>query len=385
MLSAAQVALFGALSAHFVTAFSPVFSSPRQCEMLRITWTESVDLPVVDMPLTEVFMSLIPFDNDPSRIAPEPYSLSVPSGGHEIAALPFPAGTQFFASAHILGPAGFERRTVSKVFTVEHSDNSHCLPAKAVNMDGRAKAKSFGKRQISVVGTGLVDSTPAPANAIASPSSAPPAINVIGVTVTPADGSSLPPSSTTSSSAPSASSSDGAVPPIRVIGTSEHPATGLPVPGNVAPAPSASGSSPPVGPETSSSGSSDGAYSPDVTYINTSPVYATETSTSCTETPTEVPEISMVTEWATVTVTMNADHNMASEGPCDESVEHQTMHDTMMPPDTITMPSLPTATQSAADTAVVSYTAFNDMVNAANSMFKAWNPYKPAYTPSTGN
>jgi len=386
MLSAAQVALFGALSAHFVTAFSPVFSSPRQCEMLRITWTESVDLPVVDMPLTEVFMSLIPLDNDPSRIAPEPYSLSVPSGGHEIAALPFPAGTQFFASAHILGSAGFERRTVSKVFTVEHSDNSHCLPAKAVNMGGRAKAKSFGKRQISVVGTGLVDSTgvPAPANAIASPSSAPPAINVIGVTVTPADGSSLPPSPTTSSSAPSASSSDGAVPPIRVIGTSEHPATGLPVPGNVAPAPSASGSSP----EASSSGSSDGAYSPNATYIDTSSAYATETSTSCTETPTEMPDISMVTEWATVTVTMNADHNMASEEPCNESMdssEYQTMHETIMPPDTITMTSLPTATQSAADTAVVSYTAFNDMVNAANSMFKAWNPYKPAYTPSTGN
>jgi hypothetical protein len=271
MLSAAQVALFGALSAHFVTAFSPVFSSPRQCEMLRITWSESVDLPVVDMPLTEVFMSLIPLDNDPSRIAPEPYSLSVPSGGHEIAALPFPAGTQFFASAHILGSAGFERRTVSKVFTVEHSDNSHCLPAKAVNMDGRAKAKSFGKRQISVLGTGLVDSTgvSAPANAIASLSSVTPAINVIGVTAVPADGSSLPPAPTTSSSAPTTSSSDDAVPPIRVIGTSEHAATGLPVPGNVAPAPSASGSYPPAGQEASSPGPSDGAYSPNATYTDT--------------------------------------------------------------------------------------------------------------------
>jgi hypothetical protein len=356
--------------------------------MLRITWSESVDLPVVDMPLTEVFMSLIPLDNDPSRIAPEPYSLSVPSGGHEIAALPFPAGTQFFASAHILGSAGFERRTVSKVFTVEHSDNSHCLPAKAVNMDGRAKAKSFGKRQISVLGTGLVDSTgaPVPANAIASPSSAPPAINVVGVTVVPADGSSLPPAPT-SSSAPSASSSDDAVPPIRVIGTSELAATGLPVPGNVAPAPSASDSSPPVGPEASSSGSSDGAYPPNATYMDTSSAYATETSTSCTQVPTEMPEMSMVTEWATVTVTMNADHNMANEGPCDESTDSsdQTMHETIMPPDTITMTSLPNATQSTADTAVVSYTVFNDMVNAANSMFKAWNPYKPAYTPSTGN
>jgi len=368
MLSAAQVALIGALSAQFVTAFSPVFSSPRQCEMLRITWS-SVDLPVVDMPLTEIFMSLIPLDNDPSRIAPEVYSLSVPSGGHDITALPFPAGTQFFASAHILGSGGFERRTVSKVFTVEHSDHSHCLPAKAINMDGRAKAKSFGKRQISVLGTGLVDSTGVPAPA--SPSSAPPAINVIGVTVVPADSSSLSPAPTTSSSSyPSTSSSDGAVPPIRVIGTSEHAATGLPLPESVAP----SGSSPPAEPQASSSGSSDG-YSPNATYIGTG---------SAIETPTEMAEISMVTQWATVTLTMDANHNMANEEPCDEgmdSSEHQTMHETMTPPDMIPTTPLPTTTQSS----VVSYTLFNDMVDAANSMFKAWNPYKPAYTPSTGH
>lgn len=350
MLSVAQVALFGALSAQFVTAFSPVFSSPRQCEMLRITWG-SIELPVVDMPLTEVFMSLIPLDNDPSRIAPEPYSLSVPSGGHQISALPFPAGTQFFVSAHVPGSSGFERRTVSKVFRVEHSENSHCLPAKADNTDGRAKVKSFGKRQISVVGTGLVDATPsipAPANAIASPSGAP---------------------------------------PIRVIGTSEHPATGLPVPGNAAPAPSESGSVPSA-PEASSSGYSNGAYAPSGTYVDSSAAYGTETSTPCTETPTETAEVSMVTEWTTVTVTMSADNNLTTDQPCDEVMptsEHRTMHDTMMPPGTITMTSAPTATQSAADTAVVSYTIFDDMVNAANSMFKAWNPYKPAYTPSTGN
>jgi hypothetical protein len=223
MLSAAQVVILGVLSARFVSAFSPVFSSPRQCEMLRITW-ESIELPVVDMPLTEVFMSLIPLDNDPSRIAPEPYSLSVPSGGHEISALPFPTGTQFFVSAHVPGSSGFERRIVSKMFTVEHSENSHCLPAKADNTDGRVKVKPFGKRQVSVIGTGLVDATPtipAPANAIASPSGAP---------------------------------------PIRVIGTSEHPATGLPVPGNASLAPPA--------PEASSSGYSDGAYAPSGTYVD---------------------------------------------------------------------------------------------------------------------
>jgi hypothetical protein len=269
MLSAAQVALFGVLSAHFVTAFSPVFSSPRQCERLLITWSESVDLPIVDMPLTEVFISLIPLDNDPSRIAPEPYSLSVPSGGHEIAALPFPAGTQFFASAHLLGSSGFGRRTVSKVFTVEHSDNSHCLPAKAMNMDSRAKVKSFGKRQISVVGTDLVDSTglPSPANAIASTSGAPPAINVIGVTVVPASGSSSLQAPTTTTSSSSISSATGAVPPIRVIGTSEVPATGLPVPGNVAPAPSSSDSTT-EGVSSSSPGYSNGAYAPSATYVD---------------------------------------------------------------------------------------------------------------------
>jgi hypothetical protein len=118
--------------------------------------------------------------------------------------------------------------------------------------------------------------------------------------------------------------------------------------------------------------------------MDTSSAYATETSTSYTEVPTEMPEISMVTEWATVTVTMDADHSMANEEPCDESTDSSD-HQTMMPSDTITMTSLPNATQSTADTAVVSYTVFNDMVNAANSMFKAWNPYKPAYTPSTGN
>jgi len=35
------------------------------------------------------------------------------------------------------------------------------------------------------------------------------------------------------------------------------------------------------------------------------------------------------------------------------------------------------------DSSVVTYSSFDGMVDAANSMFHAWNPYKPAYTPST--
>lgn len=291
MLSPAQVALLGALSAPLVHAFSPVFSIPRQCESLTITWTEStINLPVVDMPLTEVLFQLIPLDNDASRMAPEPYTVSVPSGGHDIGALPFPAGTQFFAAAHILGSTGFTRRTVSKVFTVEHSEKIHCLPSKPMPNDGRAKAKTFGKRQISVVGPSLVSPTgaPAPVNAIANPSSSapPPAINVIGVTAIPADGSSssavdastsVPASVTLSLPVAAPSSSGGVTPPIRVIGTSNIPATGAPVapPANAAPAPSSSGVVPPIQvigtsfvtatgdvspPESSSTDSSTGAY-----------------------------------------------------------------------------------------------------------------------------
>ena len=289
MLSVAQVALLGALSAPFTLAFSPVFTNPRQCESLRITWSE-LDMPVVDMPLTEIFMSLIPLDNDPSRMAPPPYSLSVPSGGHEIAALPFPAGTKFFASAQMFESSGFTRRTVSEVFTVEHSSNSNCLPAKALPADGRAKAKSFGKRQVNVVGPSLVATTgvPAPVNAIASPSGtgAPPAINVIGATTIPVGSSSsavVDASTSPSSSAPAASGSSGTTPPIRVIGSSNIPASGAPqAPANAAPAPapSSSGPVPPIrvigtsvvsatgdsAPPASSSDASDaGAYNPSPT------------------------------------------------------------------------------------------------------------------------
>jgi hypothetical protein len=47
----------------------------------------------------------------------------------------------------------------------------------------------------------------------------------------------------------------------------------------------------------------------------------------------------------------------------------------------------PTSTRTrpaaAINTEVVQYSQFDDMVNAANSAFHAWNPYKPPYSPST--
>jgi len=92
----------------------------------------------------------------------------------------------------------------------------------------------------------------------------------------------------------------------------------------------------------------------------------------------------MVTEWVTVTVTRDNDNGIAPEAPCD-SPEYPSMYTTMTPPETITVTSFPAATQITVDTEVVHYTAFSDMVDAANSMFKAWNPYTPAYTPSNGN
>jgi hypothetical protein len=427
MLSPVQVVLLGALSAPLVHAFSPVFSIPRQCESLTITWTEStIDLPVVDMPLTEVLFQLIPLDNDVSRMAPEPYTVSIPPGGHEIAALPFPAGTQFFAAAHILGSTGFTRRTVSKVFTVEHSEKIHCLPSKALPTDGRAKAKTFGKRQISVVGPSFASPTggaPAPVNAIANPSSngPPPAINVIGVTAIPADGSSssavdastsAPASVTLSLSVPVPSSSGGVTPPIRVIGTSNIPASEAVIapPANAAPAPSSSGAVPPIQvigtsvvtatgdvspPESSSTDNSSGAYETSPTATDSSSMDMATTTTSCTETPTAMPEeteTSMETEMppSTITVPYEDDSSAEDEEPCEENMdssEHQSMHETATSEyETTTTVYLPAASETTrtANTEVVHYTAMDDMVNAANSWYKAWNPYKPAYTPSTG-
>jgi len=292
---------------------------------------------------------------------------------------------------------------VSKVLTVEHSAKVDCIHAKPTHVDGRAKVKSFGKRQINVVGPSLVDSTgvPAPVNAIASPSSSspPPAVSVIGVTAIPAGQSSA---SVTSSSPPSASSSVAAPPVVSVIGVSNRPASVVPeAPGNAAPAPSSSGAPPPVNvigtsfvtatngvpPQASSSGdSSYGSYEPATTSVDSN---ATTTSTSCTETPTEMPsetQTSMESEVTTSTMYMGDGQD---EEPCEDTMdpeEHQSMHDTSMPPETITVTSyttLPAATQSAANTDVIHYTVMDDMVNAANSMFKAWNPYSPQYTPST--
>jgi hypothetical protein len=44
--------------------------------------------------------------------------------------------------------------------------------------------------------------------------------------------------------------------------------------------------------------------------------------------------------------------------------------------------STTTRAAGAFNTEVVQYGSFDDMVNAANSAFHAWNPYKPPYTPS---
>ncbi|KIM34434.1 hypothetical protein M408DRAFT_13939 [Serendipita vermifera MAFF 305830] len=397
MLSATRVAFIGAISAHFAHAFSPVFSVPRQCESLHITWSE-IDLPTVDMSLSEVLFELIPLDTDPSRVAPEPYLVSVPSGGHKaVMELPFPGGTQFFASAHMLGSAGFTRRTVSTVFTVEHSEKTDCLPSKAIPADGRAKVKSFGKRQINVVGTGVTPATgvPAPVNAVVSPSSS------------------------SSASAPAASSSSGAPPPIRVIGTSNIPASGAPdtPPANAAPAPAfSSGAVPPIqvigtsfvtatgdasSPSSSSTDSSaeSSPTSTDSVRVQVLILFhcsteADTTSTSCTDTSTALPvETQTSEEMPPATITMPeqegyGDGYQQDEQPCEESMdssEHQSMHETTTVTQTYTATAaLPAATETV-NTEVVHYTAFDEMVNAANSMFKAWNPYMPAYTPSAGN
>jgi len=111
------------------------------------------------------------------------------------------------------------------------------------------------------------------------------------------------------------------------------------------------------------------------------------TTTSCTETPTAMPEETEMPP-STITVPYGDDSSAEDEEPCEESMdssEHQSMHETAMPEyETTTTVVLPAATRTA-NTEVAHYTAMDDMVNAANSWYKAWNPYKPAYTPSTGN
>lgn len=241
--SGARVALLIALSASSVVAFRPAFSTPAQCRELSISWP-SFDFPGTAS-VTEISVSLVPIENH-AHVTPEPYTLAIPAAGatagngrFQIPALPFPGGTQFFASAHIPGFSGPVRRTVSNVMTVEHSSDSSCLAA-IPSLDKR-RAKAFGKRQINVIGAttqpadGLPPSDP-PTSSAAAP------VNVIGVGVVPADGGDITPIST--SSAPAASSSGA--PPINVIGVGQIPANGdVPdTPGNVAPAPLLSSSAP---------------------------------------------------------------------------------------------------------------------------------------------
>lgn len=284
MISSAQVVYLLAFCS-LANAFRPNFSTPRQCASLSISWT-SIELPISPAALSEITLSLIPLDNNPAHFAPEPYTLAVPcSGAHteggnvEIPRLPFPAGTQFFASAHIPGASGPVRRIVSEVFTVEHSSDRTCLNnIAAPPLDKRAK--SFGmKRQVSVLGVSTVpatsgDSTSAAADAYATTTSAPiaaaPPITVVNVGVIPASDPSAVPSST-------APSPTDAVPPID--GTSQISASGgVNAPANVAPAPSASGPVPAVqvigtslvsatSPPVASASSNDSALVPNFTTV----------------------------------------------------------------------------------------------------------------------
>ncbi|KAG8817569.1 hypothetical protein FRC17_011169 [Serendipita sp. 399] len=407
MFPGAQVALFAVLTASTVNAFSPIFTTPRQCDSLRITWS-SMDTAALSH--TEVTMSLIPLDT-PSHIVPEPYVLTVPSileGGEiEVPALPFRAGTQFFASAYIPGNAGPVRRTVSSVLTVEASTDASCL--KVHIPEGRSRPKVFGKRQISVVGPNTVDATAltGSASASASATGAPPAINVIGVGVIPSDsaaGSATATDASSTTSSAAAATSTGPVPPIRVIGESQIPATGGgsgDSPANAVPAPASSGGpSPPINvigtgvvPADGSSASATATESETATATETTveatstDVYATETatetSTSCTETVTEAPTSTEDALPAIITTSIEmpgeVQEDSASEEtqPCDDATESYGYESTEY--------SVPSETSSSAhpfNTEVVHYDSFDEMVNAANSMFHAWNPYGPNYTPS---
>jgi len=379
--------------------------------------------------VSEITLSLIPLE-DHHHFSPEPYTLAIPCSGEymeggqvEIQRLPFPAGTQFFASAYVPGASGPVRRTVSKVFTVEHSSDNSCLnnAAPVPVLDKRAKAFGMKKRQVSVIGANTVPATSGASTSAAA--DAPPAvitasvvapINVIGVGAVPASDSGAVPAATTSSGA--------AVPPIVVIGTGQIPAStgAVEAPGNVAPAPS-NGVVPPVqvigtsfvtataAPDssaTASATSTDAAFVPifttvqlgaddvtttDCTETSTEAVMATETTTSCTETPTETQMMeSMQNEDATSTMvddmgsdyTDMGDMDDSEEQPCTDLPGEDSSAPTSSSSDsTYASADLPNPTTS--DSPVVHYSAFDDMVNAANSMFHAWNPYKPAYTPST--
>lgn len=377
---AQAVALFAVLSAASTTvnAFSPVFSTPRQCDSLKITWS-SMELPPSTHGLTEFTMSF-PLD-DPKHHTPSPYTLTVPctmldeEGVVEVPALPFRAGTQFFASAHFPGASGPVRRMVSDVLTVEHSTDADCLDTAMPPNAKRPRVKTFGKRQVNVIGATTVGASASAAPASSAAPGVP--INVIGVGVIPsgAAGSSQAASSTSGASTSSASApaASGAVPPIRVIGSSNIPASGSgnpDTPANAAPAPSASstGSVQPInviGPgfiPANGGSSTSTAYEGAPTTIivdNGTLVTSTESSTSCTETPSAIETPTYEDE----------------EEPCEDDLESTVVHG--RPTSTRTRPA------AAINTEVVQYSQFDDMVNAANSAFHAWNPYKPPYSPST--
>ncbi|KAG8818066.1 hypothetical protein FRC19_010899 [Serendipita sp. 401] len=401
MFSGAQVALFAVLTASTVNAFSPLFSTPRQCGSLKITWS-SMDTAALSH--TEVTMSLIPLDS-PSHIVPEPYVLTVPSilesGEIEVPALPFKTGTQFFASAYIPGNAGPVRRTVSSVFTVEESIDSSCL--KVHVPEGRARPKAFGKRQVNVVGATTVDASSLTASPAASATGVVPPINVIGVGVIPSDSAAASATTTdassTVSSSAAAATSTGPVPPIRVIGESTIPATGgggsADPPANAAPAPAASsgGAVPPINVigtgVVPADGSSATTTATETTATETSAEStstdssATETSTPCTETATEAPTSTETAapEIITTSIAMpgmeQSNSADAESQPCEDGTDYPVYESTDG-----SMPSETSTSTRAFNTEVVQYDSFDDMVNAANSAFHAWNPYGPNYTPS---
>jgi hypothetical protein len=78
-------------------------------------------------------------------------------------------------------------------------------------------------------------------------------------------------------------------------------------------------------------------------------------------------------------------NNESEEQPC--TTAEETNIDSAMPTEDATIPYetstevLPTATEAAEyDTVVRTYGSLDEMVNAANSMFHAWNPYGPGHT-----
>lgn len=120
----------------------------------------------------------------------------------------------------------------------------------------------------------------------------------------------------------------------------------------------------------------------------------TETTTSCTDVPTETPVMLSLQDEDTSTMTssmmddmqsgnsgMDDGNDMSDEQPCTSDPLGMDSSDTMEDTSSADVAS-PTGNYYD-DSSAVQYGSFDDMVDAANSMFHAWNPYKPAYTPST--